>query len=106
MFCVNRPWNDTPTGTPSFFRWGFNGDSQKCETFNFGGCKGNLNSFLTAEECVNRNPFDEASFRPKAFEKNCDKNCYAKIFTQKCFIQKYSSDNYEYHCHKITLKSH
>jgi hypothetical protein len=34
-------------------RWGFNQESEKCEEFNYGGCKGNLNSFLTSEECTN-----------------------------------------------------
>ena len=37
----------------SQFRWGFNKESEKCEEFNYGGCKGNLNSFTSEEECTN-----------------------------------------------------
>ena len=32
-------------------KWFFNGRSNKCEKFTYGGCKGNLNRFATAEKC-------------------------------------------------------
>ncbi|KAM6961308.1 kunitz-type protease inhibitor 1a [Aplochiton taeniatus] len=35
----------------SFPRWHYNGASSKCEKFVFGGCKGNLNNYLSIEEC-------------------------------------------------------
>lgn len=37
----------------NFTRWGYNKDTEQCEEFNYGGCKGNLNSFLTETECEN-----------------------------------------------------
>ena len=33
-------------------RWYFNGDSQRCEQFIYGGCQGNRNKFLTELECT------------------------------------------------------
>ncbi|XP_051549769.1 podocalyxin-like protein 2 isoform X1 [Myxocyprinus asiaticus] len=36
----------------SFPRWYFNGVTKKCEKFLFGGCKENLNNFLSLEECA------------------------------------------------------
>lgn len=32
-------------------RWFYNRDTEKCEQFHYGGCKGNENSFMTEEEC-------------------------------------------------------
>ncbi len=32
-------------------RWYFNAQKKKCEQFIYGGCKGNLNRFITAETC-------------------------------------------------------
>jgi uncharacterized lipoprotein YbaY len=34
--------------TPRFF---YNPETKECESFSFGGCKGNKNNFLTKEEC-------------------------------------------------------
>ncbi|KAK7082228.1 hypothetical protein SK128_021740, partial [Halocaridina rubra] len=33
-------------------RWYFNREANRCETFRFGGCGGNLNNFETKEECL------------------------------------------------------
>ena len=35
------------------FRWGYNPESGSCEEFNYGGCKGSLNAFMTEAECGN-----------------------------------------------------
>ncbi|KAM6968547.1 kunitz-type protease inhibitor 1a [Tautogolabrus adspersus] len=37
----------------SFPRWHYNAASHKCEDFTFGGCKENLNNYLSKEECTN-----------------------------------------------------
>ncbi|XP_053702021.1 kunitz-type protease inhibitor 1a [Synchiropus splendidus] len=37
----------------SFPRWHYNAASEKCEEFIFGGCKKNLNNYLSKEECSN-----------------------------------------------------
>ncbi|XP_056151884.1 kunitz-type protease inhibitor 1a isoform X2 [Lampris incognitus] len=37
----------------SFPRWHYNGASEKCEKFTFGGCRGNLNNYLSLQECAN-----------------------------------------------------
>ncbi|XP_029316463.1 kunitz-type protease inhibitor 1a [Cottoperca gobio] len=37
----------------SFPRWHYNAASKKCEMFHFGGCKNNLNNYLSMEECNN-----------------------------------------------------
>ncbi len=34
-------------------RYGYNQETETCEEFTYGGCKGNRNSFLKMEECVN-----------------------------------------------------
>lgn len=36
----------------SFPRWHYNAASQKCEKFIFGGCRDNLNNYLSQEECT------------------------------------------------------
>jgi hypothetical protein len=35
------------------FRWGFDKETEKCEEFVYGGCKGNMNSFFEEDECTN-----------------------------------------------------
>nr|XP_040054853.1 kunitz-type protease inhibitor 1a isoform X1 [Gasterosteus aculeatus aculeatus] len=35
----------------SFPRWHYNAASEKCEEFTFGGCRPNLNNYLSKEEC-------------------------------------------------------
>lgn len=37
----------------SFPRWHYNAASQKCEHFIFGGCRENLNNYLSKDECTN-----------------------------------------------------
>ncbi|KAK2826209.1 hypothetical protein Q5P01_020423 [Channa striata] len=37
----------------SFPRWHYNAASERCEKFVFGGCKENLNNYLTEDECTN-----------------------------------------------------
>uniref|UniRef100_A0AAY4D1W9 Serine peptidase inhibitor, Kunitz type 1 b n=1 Tax=Denticeps clupeoides TaxID=299321 RepID=A0AAY4D1W9_9TELE len=36
----------------SFTRWHYNAASEKCESFVFGGCKANLNNYLSEKECI------------------------------------------------------
>ena len=38
----------------NFLKWFYNEDTNKCETFTFGGCKGNGNNFLSENECMQR----------------------------------------------------
>ena len=35
----------------SYPRWHYNAVSEKCEEFNFGGCKENRNNYLSQAEC-------------------------------------------------------
>ena len=35
------------------FRFGYNKETGTCEEFNYGGCKGNENGFMSTEECSN-----------------------------------------------------
>lgn len=37
----------------SFPRWHYNAASELCEQFTFGGCRENLNNYLTKDECTN-----------------------------------------------------
>ncbi|XP_077588117.1 kunitz-type protease inhibitor 1a [Stigmatopora nigra] len=37
----------------AFPRWHYNGASEKCEEFVFGGCRENLNNYLSKAECTN-----------------------------------------------------
>lgn len=37
----------------SFPRWHYNAASEKCEKFDFGGCRENLNNYLSEVECTN-----------------------------------------------------
>ncbi|KAK8727075.1 hypothetical protein OTU49_009926, partial [Cherax quadricarinatus] len=40
----------------SIKRWFFNAESNRCETFRFGGCGGNLNNFESEDECLSACP--------------------------------------------------
>ncbi|XP_054836469.1 kunitz-type serine protease inhibitor bitisilin-3-like [Eublepharis macularius] len=48
-FC-SYPWDSGPCRGVER-RLFYNATSQKCETFRYGGCLGNLNRFITLEEC-------------------------------------------------------
>ncbi|XP_034531484.1 kunitz-type protease inhibitor 1a [Notolabrus celidotus] len=37
----------------AFPRWHYNAASEKCEEFTFGGCRENLNNYLSKDECTN-----------------------------------------------------
>ena len=37
----------------NFTRFGYDKESETCEEFNYGGCKGNYNSFMSLSECEN-----------------------------------------------------
>ncbi len=47
--CALKP--DTGPCDQKIQRWYFNAKKKKCEQFIYGGCKGNLNRFITAETC-------------------------------------------------------
>lgn len=34
-------------------RYGYNQETEQCEEFTYGGCRGNRNAFMSMEECVN-----------------------------------------------------
>eukprot|EP00094_Tigriopus_californicus_P005670 TCALIF_05465-PA protein Name:"Similar to Ppn Papilin (Drosophila melanogaster)" AED:0.16 eAED:0.17 QI:0/0/0/0.82/0.81/0.82/34/0/2463 len=74
----------------NFTRWGYNQEIEECEEFTFGGCKGNMNAFLTQEECVNscqetgtsrdacllpRSPGPCKDNQPKWYFDNFEKRC-------------------------------
>ncbi|CDW57127.1 Kunitz BPTI domain containing protein [Trichuris trichiura] len=60
--CVDKKKKDNPCELPaepgpckaSFLRYYYNKESKKCETFTYGGCEGNENSFETLKECEAR----------------------------------------------------
>ena len=37
----------------NYMRYAYNKDSGRCETFTYGGCRGNRNNFLTENDCMN-----------------------------------------------------
>ncbi|XP_018084695.1 putative Kunitz-type serine protease inhibitor isoform X2 [Xenopus laevis] len=38
----------------AFERWWYNPETQTCQNFTYGGCKGNLNNHIGEEECMNK----------------------------------------------------
>ncbi|CAN9502250.1 unnamed protein product [Ophioblennius macclurei] len=72
----------------SFPRWHYNGASEKCEEFMFGGCKENLNNYLTMLECTNACAGSEKSEKsgrglpiPQDQGEKCGAPCTAEQFT-------------------------
>ncbi|XP_048354746.1 kunitz-type protease inhibitor 4 [Sphaerodactylus townsendi] len=63
-----------------FSRWYYNWESKKCETFTYGGCKGNANNFKTLEECKRT-----CQVRlPRASGGECPKPTGAGICVEQC----------------------
>ncbi|XP_051578821.1 kunitz-type protease inhibitor 1-like [Myxocyprinus asiaticus] len=82
----------------SFMRWHYNAITEKCEEFKFGGCRPNLNNYLTLNECQNAcdkvsviNPNPSESFGPiHDHGEQCDEACGPDQFqcSNKCCIEK------------------
>uniref|UniRef100_A0A672JSL9 Kunitz-type protease inhibitor 1-like n=1 Tax=Sinocyclocheilus grahami TaxID=75366 RepID=A0A672JSL9_SINGR len=82
----------------SFPRWHYNAVTEKCEQFNFGGCKPNRNHYLALNECLNA--CDKVSvFAPppsgrlgpiRDQREQCDAACGPDHFScsNKCCIEK------------------
>ncbi|XP_023306152.2 spondin-1 [Lucilia cuprina] len=49
--CVER--FDTGPCRGNYMRYAYNKDTGRCETFTYGGCRGNRNNFLTENDCMN-----------------------------------------------------
>ncbi|XP_074548166.1 kunitz-type protease inhibitor 1a [Halichoeres trimaculatus] len=71
----------------SFPRWHYNAASEKCEEFMFGGCRENLNNYLSKDECTNACYGSEKSSKagrglpiPDKVEK-CGAPCTTEQFT-------------------------
>ncbi|XP_033983913.1 kunitz-type protease inhibitor 1a isoform X2 [Trematomus bernacchii] len=72
-----------------FPRWHYNGASEQCEMFNFGGCKENKNNYLSKDECMNACASSEKGGRsgrllpipPTQGERCGDSPCSAEEFT-------------------------
>ncbi|RVE57070.1 hypothetical protein OJAV_G00212710 [Oryzias javanicus] len=79
----------------SFPRWHHNAASQKCESFLFGGCKENLNNYLTEKEC-NTTCFTSGTPRlilptkPDSISEKCGSPCSSEQFTcgNECCLEK------------------
>ncbi|XP_010877247.1 kunitz-type protease inhibitor 1a [Esox lucius] len=85
----------------SFPRWHYNAASEKCEEFTFGGCRENLNNYLSLQECTNAcdgvsvmsHPHGNGSRKlgpPQKSTEVCGAPCEADKFTctNKCCIDK------------------
>ncbi|XP_028858582.1 kunitz-type protease inhibitor 1-like [Denticeps clupeoides] len=70
----------------SFTRWHYNAASEKCESFVFGGCKANLNNYLSEKECIAAcNGISASSFRRSGVPEHeaCGATCRDDQFTCK-----------------------
>ncbi|XP_068194418.1 kunitz-type protease inhibitor 1a [Antennarius striatus] len=72
----------------SFPRWHYNAASKKCEKFIFGGCRKNLNNYLTEDECSSACQGSEKSVKsgrglpvPGVQVERCDAPCTVEEFT-------------------------
>ncbi|XP_041669488.1 kunitz-type protease inhibitor 1a [Cheilinus undulatus] len=72
----------------AFPRWHYNAASEKCEEFTFGGCRENLNNYLTKEECANACYGSEKSSKtgrgfpvPDSLGEKCGAPCTTEQFT-------------------------
>ncbi|KAM4625065.1 kunitz-type protease inhibitor 1a isoform 1-T2 [Polymixia lowei] len=73
----------------SFPRWHYNAASEKCEQFNFGGCRENFNNYLSFQECTNACYGSEKNEKtgrglgpiPAPKEEICGAPCTEKQFT-------------------------
>ncbi|XP_048856461.1 kunitz-type protease inhibitor 1-like [Brienomyrus brachyistius] len=79
-----------------FPRWYYNISSQMCESFVYGGCKGNLNNYLTQSECNNTctgvsevsTPASRGFHPPETKAPVCGQPCGAQCFpcTDGCCV--------------------
>lgn len=72
----------------SFPRWHYNAASEKCEKFTFGGCRENLNNYLSKDECTNACSGSEKTGKsgrglpiPELHVERCGAPCAAGEFT-------------------------
>ncbi|TNN87162.1 Kunitz-type protease inhibitor 1 [Liparis tanakae] len=72
----------------SFPRWHYNAASEKCEKFTFGGCRENLNNYLSKDECTNACYGSEKTGKsgrglpiPEPHVERCGAPCAAGEFT-------------------------
>ncbi|XP_047467566.1 kunitz-type protease inhibitor 1a [Mugil cephalus] len=72
----------------SFPRYHYNAASEKCELFMFGGCRENLNNYLTMQECTNACYGSEKGSKsgrglpvPGTSEEKCGSPCTPEQFT-------------------------
>ncbi|XP_073340545.1 kunitz-type protease inhibitor 1a [Pagrus major] len=72
----------------SFPRWHYNAASETCEEFMFGGCRENLNNYLTKDECTNACAGSDKGGKsgrglpiPGSQGEKCDAPCTTEQFT-------------------------
>ncbi|XP_069064663.1 kunitz-type protease inhibitor 1 isoform X2 [Pleurodeles waltl] len=66
----------------SFPRWHYNPDSQQCERFTFGGCRGNKNNYVREEQCQQacRNIKDHSPPTSRRLNPVCNEHCLHSQF--------------------------
>lgn len=72
----------------AFPRWHYNAASEKCEQFTWGGCRENLNNYITKDECVSACHVSEKAGKagrglpvPAPQGEKCDAPCTTDQFT-------------------------
>ncbi|XP_018084696.1 putative Kunitz-type serine protease inhibitor isoform X3 [Xenopus laevis] len=75
----------------AFERWWYNPETQTCQNFTYGGCKGNLNNHIGEEECMNKCTGvtaelsnDILSPSKRMVEENVDQACSGKGVVGNC----------------------